>query len=77
MSSLKNETPLVRLGNAIREIRKERGISQEDLAYDSDIGRSHMGALERGEINASILTLLKLCETLKVPLADIITRAKL
>lgn len=77
MNNLNPEDPLMRLGIAIREIRKEQGFSQEGLALETDIHRSHMGSLERGKINASILTLLKICETLNVPLADIISRAKL
>ncbi|WP_272799344.1 helix-turn-helix domain-containing protein [Sphingobium sp. AntQ-1] len=49
---------LIRLGVAIRNKRKAAGLSQEALADAAGIDRSHMGKIERGERN---LTLLNLC----------------
>jgi transcriptional regulator with XRE-family HTH domain len=51
---------LVALGRAIRRARKERAISQERLALDTEIDRSYMGAIERGEQNAGVMHLARI-----------------
>jgi transcriptional regulator with XRE-family HTH domain len=38
----------------IRHYRKERGISQQDFAYDIEMDRTYFGGIERGERNVSI-----------------------
>jgi len=65
MPPIKKNQSLKRLGEAIRIERKAQGISQEELALRSDINRSYMGSVERGEVNVSILTLDKVLEVLK------------
>lgn len=64
-------------GGAIRAVRAERGISQEDLAHSSGIDRSYLGAIERGEQNAGLLHLVRIAEALGVPLAELMTKAGL
>ena len=49
---------LVKLGEAVRARRAQMGISQEALADLAEIDRSHMGKLERGERNVTILNLI-------------------
>lgn len=55
---------LVRLGQAIREARKGAGMSQEALADAAGIDRSHMGKIERGERNVTLLNLLRIATAL-------------
>lgn len=50
---LKKKTSLQVLGDRIRAARKAKGLSQEDLALESDIDRSYIGGVERGERNLS------------------------
>lgn len=76
MPALKNKA-LRQFGEALRSERKDRGFSQEGLALESEINRSYMGSLERGEENVSLLTLLKISAVLKVKPSDILTRAGL
>lgn len=52
-------TPLQILGQRIREVRTAKGLTQEDLAHESDIDRSYIGGVERGERN---LSFDKLCQ---------------
>lgn len=52
-------SPLKVLGERIREMRKVKNLTQEDLAYESDIDRSYIGGVERGERN---LSFDKLCQ---------------
>ena len=59
-------------GEKVRQIRKEKGISQERLAELAGIDRSYMGNIERGE---KILTLGKayeICDALGVDLKTIV-----
>jgi transcriptional regulator with XRE-family HTH domain len=62
----------VALGDALREIRNERGISQEELAYRAGLHRNYVGACERGEINLSFRVLLQFTEGLAVSLSEIV-----
>ncbi|MCD7977780.1 MAG: helix-turn-helix domain-containing protein [Tannerellaceae bacterium] len=55
---------LIELGNQIRTLRKEKGLSQEQLALKADVDRSYMGGIERGERNVTFLTLVKIANTL-------------
>lgn len=63
-------------GRAIREIRHELGISQEELALRADIQRSYLGGIERGERNPSLTNIVKIARTLEVPPSEILRRAE-
>ena len=70
---MKDKPPeLVSLGKAIRKLREEAGFSQDNFALEVGLGRSYYGSLERGEINASYMTLMKISRCLSVSLADIL-----
>ncbi|MFQ3247969.1 MAG: transcriptional regulator with XRE-family HTH domain [Arenicella sp.] len=62
---------LLDLGKKVRRFREKFGFSQDKFAYEVGLGRSYYGSLERGEINPSILTLVKITRALNVELADI------
>lgn len=66
---------LTPLGQAIRDARKDRGVSQEGLAYATGIERAHMGRIERGEANMSFLNLMKIARALNMELSQIIKAA--
>lgn len=57
----------VALGCAMRELRHERGFSQERLAELADMHRSYVGGIERGERNVSFANILRLADALCVP----------
>lgn len=60
------------IGVRIRQLRRERKLSQEDLGYKSDLHYTHIGAIERGEKNWSIDTLVKVAKGLKVTVNDLL-----
>jgi len=60
------------LGRAVREIRARRCLSQEELGSDARIHRNYVGSIERGEMNPTFRTLLKLTVGLRVKLSDLI-----
>ncbi len=64
---------LVRLlGRNVRESRKRRGVSQEQLALDAGMKRSYVSDLERGQRNPSVRALGRLAEALGVEPATLL-----
>ncbi|MFQ3458238.1 helix-turn-helix transcriptional regulator [Bradyrhizobium sp. UFLA01-814] len=55
----------------VRRIRVDRGISQEQLARDTGIGRSYVGGLERQSKNATIELLERIAESLRVDILEL------
>ena len=68
---------LVKLGSAIRERRKGLGLSQEALADAAGIDRAHMGKIERGERNATLLNVIRIAVALGIPASALLERAGL
>ncbi|HWL51157.1 MAG TPA: helix-turn-helix transcriptional regulator [Chthoniobacteraceae bacterium] len=67
-----NEDPSLKiLGARIRRARKRLGLSQEQLALESDLDRSYMGGVERGERNLSFLKLCAIARVLKKDLPSL------
>jgi len=54
------------LGQQIRTLREEQGLSQEEFAGLADIDRAYYGGIERGERNVAALNIIKIAEALKV-----------
>lgn len=44
-------------GNIVRKLRKERGLSQEELAFKAGLHRTYIGMIERGEKNVTLLNI--------------------
>jgi len=63
-------------GQAVRELREERGTSQETFALRCGIDRSHYGGMERGERNPSLTTIYKIADALEVRPSEIHARAE-
>ena len=58
-AALKKNKHLQELGNLIRELRKNKGLSQEQLALQAEVDRSYVGGIERGERNVSFFSFTK------------------
>lgn len=61
-----------KLGLNIRKFRTQKLLSQENLALDAGIHPAYLGQLERGEKCPNIDTLLKICNALELPIAQIL-----
>lgn len=59
------------LGNNIRQIRREKDLSQEALAEFADINVTFLGKIERGQANPTIETLLKISRAFEMPLTKL------
>ena len=60
------------LGRAVREVRARRCLSQEELGFRAGLHRNYIGAIERGEINATFRTLLAVVKGLNLRLGVLI-----
>jgi len=67
---------LATFGRSIRSYRKQRGMSQEDLAEASKLSRNYVSDIERGVRNPSLLALVGLSRALRVPLRDMLADAE-
>lgn len=59
------------LKNRLEELRKSRGIRQEELAATLEVSRQTIGSLENGRYNPSILLAFKLARFFDVRIEDI------
>lgn len=57
--------------NRLEEIRKERGIKQEELAAALEVSRQTIGSLENGRYNPSIILAFKLARYFDMSIEDI------
>lgn len=60
---------IVKIGERIVELRKEKGLSQQQFAYEADMERTYLNHIEKGRKNISIATLEKVTKGLGVSLA--------
>ncbi len=71
------EQQLLKLGQSIRANRLALDLSQEALADSAGIDRSHMGKIERGERNVTLLNILKIATALQRPASALLAEAGL
>ena len=57
-------------GKNVRSIRKKQGLTMEAVANEADIEYRQYARIERGEINTSIVTLLRISQVLKIDLFE-------
>lgn len=62
------------IGANIKRYRLDRGLTQEQLAVDSDIDLTYAGAIELGKRNPSLEVLIRISQALDVDLTEIVTR---
>ncbi len=63
--------PSVILKNAIRRLRFERNMTQEELALRTGVSRQTIMSIERGRTNPSVLLAYKIASALAVPLTEV------
>ncbi|CAC9625435.1 SOS-response repressor and protease LexA (EC 3.4.21.88) [uncultured Gammaproteobacteria bacterium] len=56
----------------LKQARKEKGISQKQLAFDSNLDRSYISKLETGVYQPSISTIFTISEVLDIKPSDLI-----
>lgn len=66
-----------KLGTAVRERRQALEYSQDTFADAIGMHRAYYSAIERGERNVTLATLARVAEGLDMPIAELMTEAKL
>lgn len=65
----RSDQPQPALGDAIRQLREERGMTQEALAHEAGITVGHMSMIERGHSNPTWATVRSIASAIGLPLA--------
>ena len=63
-------------GRIIRDLRRQRGWSQEVLSGLAGIARSHLSEIENGEKNANVDTLWRIAEALGIRMSELMRRVE-
>lgn len=71
------DTNLIEFGRVVRELRKERGLSQEAFADLAGIDRGYMGNIERGNSNVTLTKLFQIANALRTTPQEIFQRLKM
>ena len=67
---------LVEFGDKVRELRKDLGISQEELSYKADLHRTYIGMIERAEKNITLINIEKIAKALNVEISELLKFTK-
>ena len=67
----RSDQPQPALGDAIRQLRSKRGLTQEDLAHKADITTGTLSLIERGQANPTWSTVKALASALKVSMGEL------
>ena len=62
---------LIKFGERIRELRHKLNLSQENLAELTNLHRTYIGGIERGERNPSLENILKISKALNISLSEL------
>jgi transcriptional regulator with XRE-family HTH domain len=74
ISPMRRQKVAIAFGRVLREARREKGLSQEDLAGDAEFDRTYPSLLERGLRTPTLTVLFQLAEVLQISAAALVTR---
>ena len=57
----------------MRRLRQQKGLTQEELAFEAEIDLTYMGGIERGRRNPSLLVMARIADALSVPLPKLLS----
>lgn len=60
-----------KIGQRIKELRSERGLSQEALAHIAELDRTYVNSVENGKRNVSIENIHKIAKALKISVREL------
>lgn len=64
-------------GAAVRDLRKQRGLSQEAFADLVGVDRSYMGGIERGEHNLALINIQRIATALGLKISALMEHSHL
>ena len=68
--------PEIAFGRVLRELRKLKGLSQENLAQEAEMERNYISLLELGRNSASVKIIFKLAPVLGVSVSEFMGRVE-
>ena len=69
---MREEAALSEFGKKVQHVRNEQKISQEKLAELSELDRTYISSVERGQRNISILNIIKIADALGVTASSLL-----
>jgi transcriptional regulator with XRE-family HTH domain len=61
------------LARNVSRLRRQKGLTQEELAFEAKINLTYMGGIERGKRNPSLLVMVRIAKALSVPLPKLLS----
>ncbi len=68
---MKDEEYLILIGKNISRIRKEQGLTIKELGYRCDMEKTNLIPIEKGRINVTVGTLIKISKALTIDLKEL------
>lgn len=69
---MKDEVYLKKLGEKVERVRKEKGLTQKQLAEKLGTFHTQIGRIERGEVNVTINSLRRIAKELGLTLSELV-----
>lgn len=69
---MENREILIKFGQRIRQLRKEKNLSQEELSFKAGLHRTYIGMIERAEKNITLVNIEKIATALEVSIDNIL-----
>jgi transcriptional regulator with XRE-family HTH domain len=70
---MKNKSEiLIKFGERVREVRTQKGLSQEQLAHLADVHRTYIGMIERAEKNITLINIEKIAKALNMEINELL-----
>ena len=66
-----NKRLLELFGNRVRELRKDKNLSQEQLSFKADLHRTYIGMIERAEKNITLVNIEKIAKALEISINEL------
>jgi transcriptional regulator with XRE-family HTH domain len=66
-----NRNILIKYGLVIKDLRKNKGLSQEELAHKAGFHRTYIGMIERAERNITLANIEKLANALEISISEL------
>ncbi|MFH2146309.1 MAG: helix-turn-helix transcriptional regulator [Candidatus Omnitrophota bacterium] len=72
MANIVKKSLLLHFGDKVRKLRKDIGLSQEELAHKADLHRTYIGMIERGEKNITLTNIEKISRALGTEIKNLL-----
>ena len=67
----KQKEILIKFGIRVKQLRRERNLSQEELSFRANLHRTYIGMIERAEKNITLINIEKIAIALNVNVKEL------